>query len=105
MKTISMIMILAVLSAGCSGERPTAANDNQRAEITAEEVVSIVQGTDDLGDESFWIVCAIGAQVLESKYQRYRAAGLVEANFARMPDNQLTGDITRLYLDMKPLIQ
>ncbi len=105
MKVISMLLVLAVLSAGCGGERPMAAGDNQRAEITADEVITIAQGTDDLGDESLWIVCSIGAQLLESKYKRYRDAGLGEADFARMPDNQLTRDVNRLYLDMKPLIQ
>ncbi len=106
MRTISMLLVLAVLSAGCSsGENPASVCSDHKAEITANEVVVIAQGTDDLGDESFWIVCSVGAQLLESKYERYRAAGLGEADFARMPDNQLTGDITRLYLDMKPLIQ
>jgi len=106
MKAIPILLVLAILSAGCSnGENPASVGDEQKAEITADEVVVIAQGTDDLGDESLWIVCSIGAELLESKYERYRAAGLGEADFARMPDNQLTRDVKRLYLDMKPLIQ
>ena len=105
MKTILMMILVVVLSAGCSGEHPTTVDDNQRAKVTSDEVVMIAQGTDDLGDESLWIVSSIGAQVLESKYERYKAAGLSETDFARMPDNRLTRDINRLYLDMKPLLQ
>lgn len=105
MKKILIMLTVAVLSAGCSGENLTSVGDSRNTEIRGDEILAIAEITDDLSDESFWIACSIGAQLLESKYERFTEAGLDESDFDRMPDNQLTSDIERLYLDMKPLLQ
>ena len=105
MKTLSLLLLIAILAAGCSGEDPASVVFDRKSEITADEVIAIAQDTDNLCDESLWIVCSLGAQLLESKYRRYRAAGLGEADFARMPDNRLTENIERLYADMTPLLR
>ena len=105
MKKILLMLAVAILLAGCGGEDPVSVDDARDTEITSDEILAITETTDDLSDESFWIVCSIGAQLLESKYERFTEAGLDESYFDRMPDNQLTSDIERLYLDMKPLLQ
>ena len=105
MRTITWIALLMVVAAGCSGQNPASVRDESRVEIMPKEVVGIAQETGDLGDESLWIVCSVGAQLLQSKYERYTAAGLGAADFARMPDNQLTRNLERLYLDVRAALE
>jgi len=105
MKQILIMLAVAVLLACCGGELPVSVDDACDTGITSDEILAITGTTNDLSDESYWIVCSIGAQILECKYERFTEAGLDETNFDRMPDNQLTSDLERLYLDMKPLVQ
>ena len=105
MRAITWIALLMVVAAGCSGQNPASVRDESRAEIMPEEVVVIAQETGDLGDESLWIVCSIEAQLLQNKYERYRGARLGEADFSRMPDNQLTRNLERLYLDVRAALE
>ena len=105
MKQILLFLAVTVLLSGCGEEGPVSVSDGQDREITGDEILAIAGLTDDLSDESYWIACSIGAQLLESKYERFTEAGLDESVLERLPDNQLTNDIKRLYLDMKPLVQ
>ena len=102
---IAIIILLAIIMTGCSHDNPASLDDNPKSGIASEEVIVISLDTTDLGDESLWIVCSVGAQLLQSKYDQYREAGLSEVDFQRMPDNQLTENIIQLYLDMKPYVQ
>jgi len=105
MRYIALTALLIILASGCSGEDPMSTGMHVKKDISSCEVIAVAKRTDDLRDESLWIVCSIGAQLLESKFERYRAAGLEETDFGRMPDNDLTRGIERLYTDMKPLLE
>lgn len=105
MRYIALTALLIILVAGCSNEDPVSTGIAVEEDISSRDVIAVAKRTDDLRNESLWIVCSVGAQLLESKYERYRAAGLGETDFARMPDNDLTRGIERLYADIKPLIE
>ena len=104
MRKIIFAAMVILIAAGCSGESPVATEEDVSLDrITSGEVLSIADGSHDLGEESLWIVSSIGARLLESKLGDYKYAGLTEADFGRMPDNELTSNLRRLYSDMKPL--
>ena len=104
MSKIIFTAIAILIVAGCSGESPIATEEDVSLDrISSGEVLSIADESHDLGEESLWIVCSISAELLESKLDQYKDAGLTEADFGRMPDNELTANLRLLYSDMKPL--
>ena len=104
MSKIIFVAMVILIVAGCSGESPVATEEDVSLDrISSGEVLSIADESNDLGEESLWIVCSIGARLLESKLDKYRDAGFSEADFGRMPANELTANLRRLYSDMKPL--
>lgn len=104
MRKTVFITMLCLIVGSCSDVSLLSTEEDVLVDrISSREVLSIADETHDLGDESLWIVCSIGARLLESKLDSYRAAGLTEADFRRLPDNELTANLKRLYFDMKPL--
>ena len=101
MNRLIIVTIALLILGGCSGES-TIAPDKEVAldTISGLEVLSITDGSSDLGDESLWIVCSTGARLLENKMGRYRSAGLTWTDLGRMPNNELTADLRRLFRDI-----
>lgn len=104
MKTILCIALITAFLSGCSFENPVEVTDNLRAQIEPQQVIAIAKQSESPSDEPLWIVSSIGAQLLKNKYERYNEIGLDESDFDRMPDNELTKNVKRLYEDIKQLL-
>jgi len=99
-------VVVLIILGGCGGESSLSPEDTGPARaITAEDVILVMGEGGVPIEDTQWIVCNIGAQLLESKLERYESAGLNETDFSRMPENELTENIRLLYLDMKPLVE
>jgi len=105
-KSWLLLVIIMVIIAGCGSESPLSTEDTKPdREITPADVLLVIDEGGVPLEDTHWIVCNIGAQLLESKLKQYESSGLDETDFSRMPENELTENIRQLYLDMKPLVE
>lgn len=104
MKILWSLIIITVTLAGCGSEGMLSVDEKVTGSIETEDVLRIAGQSGQGGTDDAPIVSNIGAQILKGKYDRYSRAGMTESDFGRMPDNELTSNLKRLYLDMKPLM-
>ena len=101
-----LLVFITVIIGGCGSECPLSTGNNTvDRKIMPEDVLLVVDEGGVVDEDTHWIVCNIGAQLLESKYERYRQSGMNEADFGRMPENELTENIWQLYLDLKQTVE
>ncbi len=105
MRKVWLILAVAAIIGGCSGEGIIKTEEKETVPLAPEVVFRIIENNESEETDASWIIKDIGAQLLEAKYKSFVEAGMSEVDFGRMPENELTENIRRLYIYMEPFVE